>query len=188
LKPKSLMQRGRKVPRYIARAFEFPPPRAERGSWTAVSKPPYFSALAIWPSIGRWTGGGKFKSEREIVVQESAGGMTPIANTPIPQSVRIISSRQPGGRAASTYHPTAEESERQMVIAAALNEAGLQWVDWISSRHDPDLLFAGDGRIFRVDNYAGVPASQYLDHARPLIDLRDMAFELVVAPDEAMAW
>ena len=34
-----------------------PPPRAERGSWTAISKPPYFSALAIWPSLGRWTGG-----------------------------------------------------------------------------------------------------------------------------------
>ena len=121
-------------------------------------------------------------------MQESAGGMTPIANTPFPQSVRIISSRQSGGRAASAYQPTAEESERQVALAAALNEAGLQWVDWISSRQNPDLLFAGDGRIFRVDNYAGVPASQYLDHARPLIDLRDMAFELVVAPDEAMAW
>jgi hypothetical protein len=186
-KPKSLLRRGRKVPRYIAHAFEFPPPRVERGSWTAISKPPYFTALAIWPSLGRRTGGGRFKSEREIVVQEAAGGMTPIANTPIPQSVRTISG-QAGMHGPAAYEPTAEKGERQVDIATALNEAGLLWVDWISLRHEPDLLFAGDGRIFRLQNYARVPVTQYLERARPLIDLRDMAFELVSAPDEAMRW
>jgi hypothetical protein len=188
VKPKSLVRRGRKLPHYIARAFEFPPPRAERGSWTAISKPPYFSALAIWPSLGRWTGGGRFKSEREIVVQESAGGMTPIANTPIPQSVRIISGGQAAMGGPAAYQPTTEKSERQADIAAALNEAGLLWIDWISLRHEPDLLFAGDGRIFRLQNCAGVPITQYLERARPLIDLRDVAFELVAAPDEAVGW
>jgi hypothetical protein len=160
----------------------------ERGSWTAISKPPYFSALAIWPSLGRRTGGGRFKSEREIVVQEPAGGMTPIAKTPIPPSVRIISSGQPAMQGPAAYQPATENSQRQADIAAALNEAGLQWVDWISLRHEPDLLFAGDGRIFRLPNWNGVPVTQYLERARPLIDLRDMAFALVTAPDEATGW
>ena len=112
VKPKSPARRGRKVPRYIARAFEFPPPRVERGSWTAISKPPYFSALAIWPSLGRRSGGGRFKSEREIVVQESAGGMMPIANTPIPPSVRIISSGQP-----AIHAPAASSQQRKKANA-----------------------------------------------------------------------
>jgi len=30
------------------------------GTWTAISKPPYFTALALWPGIGAWGGGGRF--------------------------------------------------------------------------------------------------------------------------------
>ena len=29
-------------------------------TWTAISKPPYFTALALWPGIGMWGGGGLF--------------------------------------------------------------------------------------------------------------------------------
>jgi hypothetical protein len=29
-------------------------------TWTAISKPPYFTALALWPGIGTWGGGGRF--------------------------------------------------------------------------------------------------------------------------------
>ncbi len=32
-------------------------------AWTAISKPPYFTALALWPNLGSWYGGGVFKTE-----------------------------------------------------------------------------------------------------------------------------
>jgi hypothetical protein len=35
-------------------------------SWTAISKPPYFTALALWPVWGTWYGGGIFQSERVV--------------------------------------------------------------------------------------------------------------------------
>lgn len=35
-------------------------------AWTAISKPPYFTALALWPNIGSWYGGGVFKTDRLV--------------------------------------------------------------------------------------------------------------------------
>lgn len=36
--------------------------------WTAVSRPPYLTALALWPISGAYTGGGIFRSEKELVL------------------------------------------------------------------------------------------------------------------------
>jgi hypothetical protein len=35
-------------------------------AWTAVSRPPYFTALALWPKGDCWHGGGLFLKEREV--------------------------------------------------------------------------------------------------------------------------
>jgi hypothetical protein len=35
-------------------------------SWTAISKPPYFTALALWPKGDCWNGGGWFVEKRKI--------------------------------------------------------------------------------------------------------------------------
>jgi hypothetical protein len=35
-------------------------------SWTAISKPPYFTALALWPVWGMWRGGGLFRSNEAV--------------------------------------------------------------------------------------------------------------------------
>lgn len=37
-----------------------------RNSWTAISKVPYLTALALWPNMGTYHGGGLFASENEI--------------------------------------------------------------------------------------------------------------------------
>lgn len=34
-------------------------------TWTAISRPPYFTALALWPN-GCWTGGGVFTAHRAV--------------------------------------------------------------------------------------------------------------------------
>jgi hypothetical protein len=184
---------GRKTPRYLRSEAGVQggrhPPRELKGSWTAISTPPYFSALALWPSIGRWTGGGAFQGERDIVLWEPENGITPIANVAVPATVHVRSFLQGRGSGRlSAYAPATTESERHKEIAAALLASGLPWVDWINLREGSDLLFAGDGRIFRLRQWERVAASAYLSAADQLVDLRDMTFQLMRAPDEAMRW
>lgn len=40
------------------------------GSWYAISKPPYLSALAMWPIGGTWGRGGLFLTERDIYIDD----------------------------------------------------------------------------------------------------------------------
>ncbi|MBB3952927.1 hypothetical protein [Aureimonas jatrophae] len=45
-------------------AFKQP---SQFGAWSAVSRPPYFTALALWPKTsGTWGGGGLFETETRI--------------------------------------------------------------------------------------------------------------------------
>jgi hypothetical protein len=37
-------------------------------AWTAVSRPPYFTALCLWTNIGSWYGGGVFKTDRGVLL------------------------------------------------------------------------------------------------------------------------
>jgi hypothetical protein len=35
-------------------------------AWTAISRPPYFTAVCLWINIGSWYGGGVFKTDRVV--------------------------------------------------------------------------------------------------------------------------
>ena len=35
-------------------------------AWTAVSRPPYFTALCLWENAGSWYGGGVFRTDRKL--------------------------------------------------------------------------------------------------------------------------
>ncbi|HEU4414240.1 MAG TPA: hypothetical protein VFT65_05605 [Candidatus Angelobacter sp.] len=37
-------------------------------AWTAVSRPPYFTALALWPKGDCWHGGGLFEDDRTVIL------------------------------------------------------------------------------------------------------------------------
>src|SRR5690242_10890371 len=37
-------------------------------SWSAVSKPPFLTALALWPKGDGWGGGGLFEKENKILL------------------------------------------------------------------------------------------------------------------------
>ena len=37
-------------------------------AWTAISRPPYFTALALWTNLGSWYGGGVFPSDRKVLL------------------------------------------------------------------------------------------------------------------------
>ncbi len=38
-------------------------------TWTAISKPPYYTALALWPEIGTWGGGGLFIDQTTVCLR-----------------------------------------------------------------------------------------------------------------------
>lgn len=38
------------------------------GAWTAISRPPYFSAIAVWFGLGRWNGGGLWRGNQAVEV------------------------------------------------------------------------------------------------------------------------
>lgn len=44
-------------------------------TWTAVSRPPFLTALAMWPKGDAWGGGGLFENERLIRLNHRAGEM-----------------------------------------------------------------------------------------------------------------
>lgn len=42
-------------------------------TWTAVSRPPFLTALLLWPKGDAWGGGGLFNNERTIGLPMAAG-------------------------------------------------------------------------------------------------------------------
>ena len=48
-----------------------------RGSWTAISKPPYFTAVALWPKGDCWGGGGLFRDDGTVWVNHPDGEPLP---------------------------------------------------------------------------------------------------------------
>jgi hypothetical protein len=199
-----LLRRGRKVPRYMrapgATATQLP--LSNTGTWTAISTVPYFTALAIWPAFGHWTGGGVFVGEGRIVLFEPQNRMTPAATVPVPTRISIQSAATvvaPGGEMERSAHGPSidfkasararapEAQARGDAIETALTEGGLRTLDWAHAINK-DVLFAADGAIYRVPEGVTMKPTDYLSAARKLIDLSDMKFELMRAPPEAMRW
>ena len=86
---------SRKLPRYLrGPGADSARPRENQGCWTAICKPPWFTALAIWPSYGHWTGGGIFRTDNEIVLLETDDGMTPVSAIRMPSRFRVLSPKQ----------------------------------------------------------------------------------------------
>lgn len=57
-------------------------------TWTAVSRPPYFTALALWPKGDAWGGGGLFLGPREIGLNHREGKLGLAAGFKLPRGVK----------------------------------------------------------------------------------------------------
>jgi len=180
----------RRVPRYLR--GDSPAggePRRLGDSWTAISRPPYFSALAIWPSIGRWTGGGTFEGPSRIRLFETDKGLTPIANAPLPSHFAI--GRYERGdeiRFAAHVPSWRADDPRHADIWAALEASGVRHLDWVTGERGSDLLYAADGIICRVRRWRGLALGDCAARAEVVADLRPMAFEPIAPPPLAMRW
>ncbi len=165
-------------------------PRFNEGIWTAVSTPPNFSAFAIWPCAGHWTGGGWFEDDRTLILNETESGLRPKLNRALPPalvvgaSTRQLGKEMPGLAARPAYRFVGADAD----LAAALQGRGVRWLDWIYRMPKGDVLFAADGCIFRARDGARKSAERVVQRAERLIDLRPLSFELVKPGRGAFDW
>jgi hypothetical protein len=92
-------------------------------SWTAVSRPPWLHALALWPMGTTYGGGGRFVGKREITlrgVSQSHPKHPPLGLTIVP------------GR-AQLHRSTGEVPD----------------ADWCGHDYEGRLVFTRNGRVFR---------------------------------------
>lgn len=59
------------------------------GTWTAISRPPYVTALALWPNMGTWGGGGLFESEYSLLLNHNALHRTLADGFQLPKQMRV---------------------------------------------------------------------------------------------------
>jgi hypothetical protein len=60
-------------------------PRHDLGSWTAICRPPWLTAIAFWPKGDAWGGGGLFDSEWSISLNHPPDrGRCPVPKDPQP--------------------------------------------------------------------------------------------------------
>jgi hypothetical protein len=58
-------------------------------AWTAVSKPPYLTALALWPKGDCWHGGGSFQDDQTVILNHKPEVSTPHPKH-IPHGLQVI--------------------------------------------------------------------------------------------------
>lgn len=72
---------------YFAASWKLP-----LSSWTAISRPPFLTALALWRNGGAWGGGGLFADERTILLNHGrchAHGLETEVGS-VPDAVRVL--------------------------------------------------------------------------------------------------
>lgn len=67
-------------------------------TWTAVSRPPYLTAVALWPKGDAWGGGGLFASEDEIHLNHRPDEMKPAKGFSLPRHVKVSPFGEYAGR------------------------------------------------------------------------------------------
>jgi len=218
-------------------------------SWTAISKPPYLTALAVWPKGDGWGGGGLFRSDAEILLNHRANEMLLAQGFQLPKEISVSPfGERPGWgedspiiderlerdgwrfvqRGTAVKHELGDPlwielnppkiwskvspsksrgSYELQQFTNGLHERDGSWyvtehfvvdrtsqakmplgrTDWADWDKNGDLLFAKDGKIFRVGFNEGAP-SNLLSDAKILLDLSNRKFATKDAPAEAKTW
>jgi hypothetical protein len=215
--------------------------RAPLFTWTTVSRPPFLTALAMWPKGDAWGGGGLFKNERIIELNHRPGEMAADPEFKIPKSIAVEPCGKVSGRGEDdpilsmrlirdgwilqTPGAVQQNSSRSHVswtysvnqvwaktrgsLSVEMRILGINerdgpwyvtehrvidangsvlidlgrsdWADW--SKHG-DVLFARDGRLFRIP----AKGPNDLGDCHEVMDLRPLRFANVEAPPEAKLW
>jgi hypothetical protein len=66
-------------------------------TWTAVSRPPYLTAVAIWPKGDAWGGGGLMPTENQILLNHPSSAMALQDGVRLPRKVHVSPLPYAGG-------------------------------------------------------------------------------------------
>lgn len=69
---------------YFAGKFKGPTP-----TYTALSRPPWLTAHALWPEMGTWGGGGVFTDARTLLLNRFDGMLDSALPHPIPRGLKV---------------------------------------------------------------------------------------------------
>jgi hypothetical protein len=58
-------------------------------SWTAISRPPFLTALALWPKGDAWGGGGLFETKRHLLLNHRANEMELAPDFRVPSWLKV---------------------------------------------------------------------------------------------------
>lgn len=75
--------------------------KGEIPTYTAISRPPYFTALALWREVGTYGGGGRFESDRRVALASSASNLAVAelnGGVNIPADFEVVSMADVRGR------------------------------------------------------------------------------------------
>lgn len=217
-------------------------------SWTAISKPPFLTAMALWPKGDGWGGGGLFESESEILLNHRSNEMTLADGFKLPKGIKVKPLGEHSGWGEdspivdqrlirdgwnlvqhgdsiehqlgapiwvefnppeiwSKENPLKNKNYELREVTNGLHERNGSWyvteyivvdrnskttislkkTDWADWCGNGELLFARDGKIFRLGFDQGgklIP----VENAKLLIDLSGREFEPREAPAEATSW
>jgi len=76
------------------------------GTWTAISRAPYLTALALWPNMGTWGGGGLFQSEYSLLLNHDSVHRTLADGFQLPKAMKVQPLGHDPGRGARTIRST----------------------------------------------------------------------------------
>jgi hypothetical protein len=83
-------------------------------AWTAISKPPYFTALALWPKGDCWHGGGLFETARWVWLNHKPEVAKPHPNHK-PKRLQIVPNPEAHGEDGPVWHRRMERDGWSLV-------------------------------------------------------------------------
>lgn len=219
--------------------------------WTAISKPPYFTALSLWPKEDTYGGGGLFASETEILLRHKDDEMQLAKEFTLPDFIRVksIGDDSSFGGDWDVYHMRLiregwllkEEHFKTLFIDRTgawkgndtvcayvktfkiaggiefeleMRLRGLEmiksgsWyfieyllrrvrdnvvvsfgnIDWADCVSNGDILFAREGKLFRLSPDLSCEHVFNIENARMLCDFTDFKYKRKASPPEARQW
>jgi hypothetical protein len=74
-------------------------------TWTAICRPPYLTALALWPHDSAWNGGGLFEDDRTLLLNHGSRVPPVLEGTSVPPSFVVKPLGGPHGEDDTVQHP-----------------------------------------------------------------------------------
>jgi hypothetical protein len=170
---------------YHARKPETPERRQSSytHAWTAISKPPYFTALALWPAGDGWDGGGYFVDDHTVWLCHASAHAHPKHR---PRGLQVQNSREPERslersvrdgwdlvqRGQFSFERDAESRTTRGIPAIGTTEQPYIW-----QKYGPDRRYRLVTELYREPDFQVATLTYVADEAGgPPIPIEDVAW------------